>query len=92
MAGGNLSVLENEHQIASLLIRSGHTRDSDDWDMLAECFHDDATIHVLWMSGPVRDFIARSRSMAAARKPGIHIKHLLAAPWIRIEKKRLRKI
>lgn len=85
MSNNNSAALEDEHQIASLLTRWGHARDSDDWEVLARCFHDEATIHILWMSGPARDFIARSRSMAAARKPGIHIKHVISGFWIGIE-------
>jgi len=88
MAHDSLSILEDEHQIVNLLMRWGHARDSDDWEVLAGCFHDDATIHISWISGPVKDFIAHSRSMAAARKPGIHIKHLISGPWIEIEENR----
>jgi hypothetical protein len=85
----NLSTLiEDEHQIASLLVRWGHARDSDEWETLAECFHDDATIHISWISGLAKDFIARSRAMAAARKPGEHSKHLISGPWIRVNRDR----
>ena len=73
MANNNLSAsTEDEHQIASLLIRWGHARDSDDWETLAGCFHDDATIHISWIAGPVKDFITRSRAMATARKASDH--------------------
>ena len=89
MTNNNLSAsIEDEHQIASLLIRWGHARDSDDWETLAGCFHDDATIHISWMSGPVKDFIARSRAMATARKPGDHNKHVISGPWIRVNRDR----
>jgi hypothetical protein len=75
---------QNEHEIASLLTRWGYARDCDDWDTLADCFHDDATIDVSWMSGLARDFVARSRAIAEARKPGTHIKHIFSEPWIKI--------
>ncbi len=89
MANNNLSALtEDEHQIASLLIRWGHARDSDDWETLAECFHNDATIHISWISGLATDFVARSRSMATARKPGEHIKHVISGPWPRVNRDR----
>jgi ketosteroid isomerase-like protein len=85
MSNNNLSnLIEDEHQIASLLIRWGHARDSDDWETLARCFHDDATIHISWISGPAKDFIARSQVMATARKPGDHNKHVISGPWIRV--------
>jgi 3-phenylpropionate/cinnamic acid dioxygenase small subunit len=89
MANNDLSAsIEDEHQIANLLIRWGHARDSDDWETLAGCFHDDATIHISWMSGLAKDFVARSRLMAAARKPGDHIKHVISGPWIRVNRDR----
>ena len=89
MANNYLSTLvEDEHQIASLLIRWGHARDSDDWETLAGCFHDDATIHISWISGLAKDFVARSRAMATARKPGEHIKHVISGPWIRVNQDR----
>ncbi len=72
----------DEHEIASLLMRWGHARDSDDWETLAACFHDDATIHISWMSGSATDFLAGSRKMAARRKPGAHGKHVFSGPWI----------
>ncbi len=80
--------MEEEHQIANLLIRWGHARDSDDWETLAECFHDNATIHISWISGPAKEFVARSRAMAEARRPGAHIKHLISGPWIRVNRDR----
>jgi SnoaL-like domain len=89
MAHNDLSTLtEDEHQIASLLIHWGHARDSDDWETLAGCFHDHATIHISWISGSAKDYIARSRAMAAARKPGEHSKHLISGPWIRVNRDR----
>jgi hypothetical protein len=89
MVNNNLSTLtEDEHQIASLLIRWGHARDSDDWETLAGCFHDDARIHISWISGPAKDYIARSRVMAAARKSGEHAKHLISGPWIQVNQDR----
>ena len=58
MVNNNLSTLiEDDHQIASLLIRWGYARDSDDWETLAGCFHDDATIHISWISGLAKDFV-----------------------------------
>src|SRR5262245_361377 len=87
MSNNKLSV-EDEHQIASLLIRWGHARDGDDWETLAECFHDHATIHISWVSGSAKEYIARSRAMAAARKSGEHSKHLISGPWIRVNRDR----
>jgi 3-phenylpropionate/cinnamic acid dioxygenase small subunit len=82
------SSLEDERQIVNLLVRWGHARDSDDWETLAGCFHDDATIHISWISGSAKDYIARSRVMAAARKSGEHAKHLISGPWIQVNEDR----
>jgi hypothetical protein len=79
---------QDEHEIMNLLIRWGHARDSDDWGTLSSCFHDDATIHISWFSGPGKDFIARSQAMATARKPGTHMKHVISGPWIRVKRDR----
>jgi hypothetical protein len=38
--------------------------------------------------GPGKDFVARSRGMATARKPRDHIKHLISGPWIRVKRDR----
>ena len=78
----------NEHQIHNLLIRWGHARDSEDWSTLAECFHNDATIHISWISGSANDFIAASQAMSKNRKPGTHMKHIISGPWIRVHKSR----
>jgi 3-phenylpropionate/cinnamic acid dioxygenase small subunit len=81
-------LMEDEHQINNLLTRWGHARDSDDWETLAECFHEDATIHISWISGPAKEFIAQSRAMAKMRMPGEQTKHLISGPWIRINRNR----
>ena len=78
----------DEHQIHNLLIRWGHARDSEDWSTLAECFHNDATIHISWISGSANDFIAASQAMSKNRKPGTHMKHIISGPWIRVQKSR----
>jgi 3-phenylpropionate/cinnamic acid dioxygenase small subunit len=80
--------VDDEHQIASLLFRWGHARDGHDWETLASCFHDDATIHISWISGSAKDYIARSRAMAASRKLGEHAKHLISGPWIQVNRDR----
>lgn len=83
-----LTLMEDEHQITNLLVRWGHARDSDDWETLAACFHDEATIHISWISGPAKEFVARSRAMAEARRPGAHTKHLISGPWIQLNRNR----
>jgi len=89
MSNADVTTLtQDEHEIASLLIRWGHARDSDDWETLSASFQEDATIHLSWISGPARDFVARSRAMAAARKPGTHLKHVISGPWVLVNRDR----
>lgn len=82
------SQMLNDHQIYNLLIRWGHARDSEDWSTLAKCFHNDATIHLSWISGSANDFITASQAMTKNRKPGTHMKHVISGPWIRVNKSR----
>jgi hypothetical protein len=82
------TLVQHEHEITDLLIRWGHGRDSDDWETLADCFHEDATIHISWISGSAKDFVAFSQAISAARKPGMHLKHVISGPWIKIKRER----
>lgn len=50
--------------------------------MLRACFHDGATIHIGWISGPASDYVVRSQ--AQQRTPGAHAKHIVAAPLIEV--------
>lgn len=75
---------EDEQGIAQLLFRWAHARDTGDWDVLARCFHDDATIHIGWISGAASDYVARSRAQARSPEPGAHAKHIVAAPLIEL--------
>ena len=79
---------QDEHEISRLLIRWGHARDSGDWQTLSACFHDGATIHLSWISGSARDFVARSRAMAGVRKSGTHMKHVTSGSWIQVNRDR----
>ena len=89
MPNGSQSILtQDEHHISSLLIRWGHARDSGDWETLAQCFHENATIHISWISGPAKQFIASVRTMAKKRTPGEQTKHLISGPWIQVNQDR----
>ena len=74
--------------IDNLLHRWGHARDSEDWATLARCFHPDARIHLSWFCGPATEFVQRSDLMAAGRRPGAHMKHMTASPWIELRGER----
>lgn len=90
-AGGNKQLsqprneLDAQSEIGALLVRWGYARDSDDWKTLSECFHDDASIHISWISASAREFVEKSKAMAAARKPGAHLKHIISPPWIVVQ-------
>jgi hypothetical protein len=45
-------------------------RDNGEWDTFRACFHPDATVRVLWYSGPAAPFIEETIESAAKRKPG----------------------
>ena len=68
--------------IGEILVRWGHARDADDWDTLAGCFHNDATIHISWISDTAKNFVTRSADMATERQPGDHNKHYIGGPWV----------
>lgn len=78
------ATMEDEHQIASLLIRWGHARDGGDWKTLAECFHDNATIHISWISASAKEFVERSRTMIEGRGSRTRTMHLITGPWIQV--------
>ena len=80
----NATAMRDQHEIANLLTRWGHARDSDDWEALAACFHDDATISISWISAAAREFVAASKGMAARRSAGAHMKHLFSGPLIMV--------
>lgn len=74
--------LNDRRLIEELVYRWAGARDSDDWDVLQSSFHDDAHIHISWINAPANVFVGRSRAMAAARRPGAHMKHLVSGAWI----------
>ncbi len=80
--------MEDEHKIASMLTRWGHARDSGDWETLAHCFHNDATIHISWISASAKEFVERSRTMIAGRGSSTRTKHLISPPWILLNRGR----
>ena len=52
-------------------------RDLGEWDRLAQCFHDDASITVSWYSGLAKGFVQKSREMGNVRRPEERNKHWL---------------
>jgi hypothetical protein len=62
--------LLNEYAVHSVRRAWALARDNADWDTFRACFHPDATVRVLWYSGPVGPFIAQTIESAAKRQPG----------------------
>ena len=74
---------QDEHRIEQLLYAWAHARDYGDWDALDACFHEGATIHIAWISGPARDYIDGGRK-AKPHTLAAHSKHLISNPLIRV--------
>jgi len=60
-------------------------RDHGEWDTMRACFHPDATVRVLWYSGPAAGFLDRTVTSAAEYGPGESSKHWFgnARVWVR---------
>lgn len=54
-------------------------RDREHWDVLANLFHEDATLTILWFSGPAKDFVDGSRRMSGGP---LRSKHFIGSPVI----------
>jgi hypothetical protein len=50
-------------------------RDHGEWDTMRACFHPDATVRVLWYSGPAAGFLDRTVASATEYGPGESSKH-----------------
>jgi hypothetical protein len=59
-------------------------RDHGEWETMRQCFHPDATVRVLWYSGPVATFLERTIQSAGERGPGESSKHWFgkARAWV----------
>jgi hypothetical protein len=60
----------DEYAVHSVRRNWALARDNGDWDGFRACFHPDATVRVLWYSGPVAPFIEETIESAAKRTPG----------------------
>ena len=62
--------LLDEYAVQSVRRNWALARDNGDWEGFRACFHPDATVRVLWYSGPVAPFIEQTIESAAKRTPG----------------------
>ncbi|MEE2760407.1 MAG: nuclear transport factor 2 family protein [Pseudomonadota bacterium] len=78
----------DEFEIRKVLSNWAYARDNGDWDLLADCYHGDATMNISWISGPASEFIEQSKGMLAKIKPGAFNKHNVGDAFITVNGKR----
>lgn len=71
----NIERMVDEYAIRCVRQTWAFARDQGEWETMRACFHPDATVRVLWYSGPVATFLERTIASAAERKPGESSKH-----------------
>ncbi len=61
------------------------SRDHGEWETMRACFHPDATVRVLWYTGPVGEFLERTIKSHEERAPGEGSKHWFgnARAWVK---------
>jgi hypothetical protein len=72
-AAGLASVLADKFLIAELAQAERRARDAKDWQLMLDCYHDDARIFLSWIDGTAAEFVTRSQRMA--EQPGGHALH-----------------
>ncbi len=72
-AAGLTAVLTDKVLIAELAQAERRARDAKDWQLMLDCYHDDARIFLSWIDGGPAEFVRRSRRMA--EMPGGHATH-----------------
>lgn len=73
----DLNIERDKESIREVRRAWAFARDLGEWDRLAQCFHDDASITVSWYSGPAQGFVQKSRKMGTVRRPEERNKHWL---------------
>lgn len=77
MTNDDENVLRDKLSIEEVRRAWAFARDLGEWDKLAQCFHDDATITVSWYSGSAAGFVQKSREMGTMRRAEERNKHWL---------------
>ena len=65
----------DEYAVRSVRQKWAFARDHGEWEAMRACFHADATVRVLWYSGPVKGFLDETIESFEERKPGEGSKH-----------------
>lgn len=75
----------DEYAVRSVRQIWAFARDRGEWETMRTCFHSDATVRVLWYSGPVAGFLDRTIEAAGERGPGESSKHWFgnARVWVK---------
>ncbi|NQV56227.1 MAG: nuclear transport factor 2 family protein [Rhodospirillales bacterium] len=72
-----IETLNDELEIKRLRERWAFGRDYSEWDEIAACFHEGATVNISWYQGDVAGFIEGSKKLIAKYKPEERGKHWL---------------
>ena len=63
-------LLLDEYAVRRVRQNWAFARDNGEWEAMRACFHPEATVRVLWYSGPVAPFLEQTIESAAKKKPG----------------------
>ena len=80
MDAARLQAAVDGQEITDLIMRWGQARDRGDWDSLRDCFHEDGSIHIAWISGSSHEFVDKSADRLSEFGSGEHAKHIMSAP------------
>jgi hypothetical protein len=74
-----------EYAVRSVRQKWAFARDHGEWETMRACFHPDATVRVLWYSGPVAGFLDETIESGKGRRPGEGTKHWLgnSRVWVK---------
>jgi hypothetical protein len=77
-----------EYAVRGVRQKWAFARDHGEWEPMRACFHSDATVRVLWYSGPVAGFLDETIKSFEGRKPGEGSKHWLgnSRVWVKGER------
>jgi len=71
----NIEQIAEEYAVKRVRQVWAFARDHGEWETMRGCFHPEATVRVLWFSGPATTFFARTIEAAKERAPEEGSKH-----------------
>jgi hypothetical protein len=74
-----------EYAVRNVRQQWAFARDHGEWETMRACFHPDATVRVLWYSGPVAGFLDETIESGTGRRLGEGTKHWLgnSRVWVK---------